>query len=82
MGNRNRIDMKDNLKTAIIMEKESCNMQMGTNMMDNGLSVKKKEKECINGLMAIIMTDTGKKILPRVLELLVLVVCFMMVNFI
>ena len=44
---------------VVIMEKELWTMQMETNMKENGLLVKSKEKVCIIGLMEIIMTEIG-----------------------
>ncbi len=65
---------------AFIMEKESWNTEMETNIKANGLLAKKKEKVCIIGLMAIIMMVSGKKIRPRDKEQLVLVESFLMGN--
>lgn len=82
MDNKNSTNTLDNLKKDSIMEKELWSIGMVINMMVNGLLVKKKVKECMNGLMVIIMMAVGKKILLKVLELLVLAEFFMMENFI
>ena len=67
---------------VFIMEKELWSMQMETNMKENGLLVKSKEKVCIIGLMEIITTEIGSKIQLRDMEQLALVESFSMESFI
>lgn len=57
-------------------------MLMEINTRANGLLVKNKAKECINGLMGTIMTDNGKRIQLKAMERPVLVGYFMMASFI
>jgi hypothetical protein len=66
---------------AIIMVKELCNMLTEINMKVNGLLEKSKAKECIIGMMEIIMMEIGKKTLQKVQALHALGGNFMMVNF-
>jgi hypothetical protein len=77
---KKKINILEILLMAFIMEKESWNTEMETNIKANGLLAKKKEKVCIIGLMAIIMMVSGKKIRPRDKEQLVLVESFLMGN--
>lgn len=60
------------------MERESWNIGTVINMMGNGRLVKSKVKECMNGLMGIIMMVAGKKIRLKAQGLRVLVGYFMM----
>lgn len=71
----------DSLKKAFTLERELWNIGMVTNMMVNGLSVKRKVKECTNGLTETITMEVGKKILHKAQALLVLVAFSTMASF-
>ena len=80
-ANKNLTNTLDSLKKAFTLERELWNIGMVTNMMVNGLSVKKKVKECTNGPMGTIMMEVGKKILHKAQALLVLVAFSTMASF-
>lgn len=81
MAKKNLISTQDSLKRAFIMERELWNIGMVTNMMVSGLLVRKKVKECTNGLMGTITMEVGKKTLLKAQVQLVLVVFSTMASF-
>jgi hypothetical protein len=80
MVNKKKINILEILLMVFIMEKESWNTEMETNIKANGLLAKNKEKVCIIGPMAIIMMVFGKRIRPRDKEQPVLVESFLTGN--
>lgn len=81
MVKKNLTNTLDNSNKVFTLERELWSIGIVTNMMVNGLSVKRKVKECTNGPMGIIMMEVGKKILLKAQALLVLVVFSTMASF-
>lgn len=81
MESKNTTSTQDSSKMVSIMEKALCNTLMEINMKVNGPLARRRERECTNGRMEIIMTGVGKKIQPKVRERLVSGVFFMMGTF-
>lgn len=58
----NKTNTKASLTKGTTQAKGPCFTTQATNTRANGHSVKNKVKACTNGLMVIIMMDTGKRI--------------------